>query len=290
MFWKIKSLCPYISFKPSFDTKIFATIMPYSLNIFSFGIFQFSIINLRPIFLGIESSPDSITDYRVLDGIFKIVTLLGGTFMGVFLPSATRVVTSHDEVSIDKVVYQGTKFISIAICFCCFGMMSVAPEILTAYVGEDYLYLTIWLDLLLLSTLRSHNQAISSVIFAGSHVKTMSYITYAMFISASISLLVCWYLIPVYDVGGTVISFLLFSLFDLLFFYLYYWPKFMKIDSWRVFKSSFAPYLCISLPNCNVWFSLLLKGGVFLTFYAFISNCALNTDDKELILKLFRKK
>lgn len=297
---KIKSLCPYISFRPSLDYGIFKEIVLYSLNIFSFGIFQFSVIHLRPIFLGIESSPESITDFRVLDGIFRFVTMLGGSFMGVFLPSATKVVSLHDESSINRVIYQGTKYISIAICFCCFGVMCVVPELLTAYVGADYLYLTIWLDLLLLSSLRSHNQAISSLIFADSNVKTLSYLTYTMFFSAIISLLACWYLIPVYDVGGTVISFLLFSLIDVLFFYLFYWPKIMHIDSWKVFKTSFAPYfysgvvVClglrmISLPDVNVWATLLLKGCVFTVIYVLIAYIDMSNEDKQFVQKILGK-
>ena len=117
---KIKQLCPYVSFKPSFDKKIFREILPYSLNIFSFGIFQFSIVNLRPVFLGIESTPDSVTDYRILEGIVKIVMMLGGTFLGVFLPSASKMVAMHNQTAQNQIAYQGTKFITIAICFCCF--------------------------------------------------------------------------------------------------------------------------------------------------------------------------
>ena len=48
---KIRKLCPYIKFRPHFDKKIFKEILPYSINIFSFGIFQFSFYNLRQSFL-----------------------------------------------------------------------------------------------------------------------------------------------------------------------------------------------------------------------------------------------
>lgn len=79
---KIRKLCPYVSFRLSFDKPTFKEILPYSLNIFSFGIFQFTIQNLRPVFLGMQGSIESVADYRILDGIISLVLMLGGGFYG----------------------------------------------------------------------------------------------------------------------------------------------------------------------------------------------------------------
>lgn len=296
MIKKIKNLCPFVSFRPSFDKSIFKQVLPYSLNIFSFGLFQFSIVNLRPVFLGMECTPESITDYRILEGIVKIVMLLGGAFMGVFLPSASIVVAKHDQTAQNKIVYQGTKFISIAICCCCFGMMSVTPEILTAYVGMEYLYLVRWLDLWLLSTLVTHNQAISSLILAGSDIRA---ITYSTIVASVIGLVVCWFLIPIYDVGGTVIAYCIYCLIQILFYYLYYWPKVMKINSKTVFFTSFIPYVIIGLIIClclrnvdislNMWMILILKGFIFMVIFTLLSYLVLNNRDREFIKKVILK-
>lgn len=294
---KIKRLCPYISFIPSFDTKIFKEVLPYSLNIFSFGLFQFSIVNLRPIFLGIQSTPDSITDYRILDGIVRIVMMLGGAFMGVFLPSASKVVAMHNQAAQDQIAYQGTKFITIAICFFCFGMMSVSTEILTVYVGKDFLYLTFWLDLWLLATLATHNQAISSIILAGSDIRT---ITYCTIIASIMGLLLTWLLIPLYDVGATVIGYFIYCMIQILFYYLYYWPKVMKISSSKIFLSSFLPFvmmgglICIVLKNYTInnlgeWPMLIIKGILFCLSFVVLTYTLLNDDDKQLVRKLVKK-
>ena len=294
---KIKELCPYISFTPSFDKKIFKEVLPYSLNIFSFGIFQFSVVNLRPVFLGIESTPDSITDYRILDGVVRIVMMLGGAFMGVFLPSASKVVAMHNQAAQDQIAYQGTKFISIAICFCCFGMMSISSEMLTVYVGKDYLYLTFWLDLWLLATLGTHNQAISSLILAGSDIRA---ITYSSIAASVIGLLLTWFLIPIYDVGATVIGYVVYCLIQILFYYLYYWPKVMKINSGQVFISSFFPFamtggvICICLKQLSIgglteWPILILKGLLFGVSFIVLTYFLLNKDDKQFILKLVNR-
>lgn len=297
MIRKIKSLCPYISFLPAFDVRIFREVLPYSLNIFSFGLFQFSILNLRPVFLGIQSTPDSITDYRILDGIVRIVIMIGGAFLGAFLPSVSKVVALHDKSSYDKVAYQGTKFISIAICFCCFGMMSIVPELLTVYVGKEFLYLTCWLDLWLLATLVTHNQAISSLILAGSDIRA---ITYCSIFASVVGLLACWCLIPFYGVGGTVVSYCLYCLIQILFFYLYYWPKVMGINSVKVFFCSFAPFMMIgavicvslrflSLGDINIWGLLVIKGFIFFLIFILATYFLIDKKDKEFIWKTIKR-
>jgi len=294
---KIKQLCPYISFTPSFDKKIFKEVLPYSLNIFSFGIFQFSIVNLRPVFLGMESTPESITDYRILEGVVKIVMMLGGTFMGAFLPSASKVVAMHNKTAQDQIIYQGTRFISIAICFCCFGMMVISKELLTVYVGKEYLYLTFWLDLWLLTTLGSHNQAISSLILAGSDIRAITYCTIA---SSVIGLLLTWFLIPFYDVGATVIGYIVYCLFQILFYYFFYWPVVMKISSGKIFLKSFFPYVAtgfavcaslrlLNLDSLNEWGLIIIKGGLFCFIYGFMVFILLSREDKHFIMKLVHK-
>ena len=293
---KIKQLCPYVTFIPSFDKKIFKEVLPYSLNIFSFGLFQFSVVHLRPVFLGIESTPDSITDYRILDGIVRIVMMIGGAFMAVFLPSASKVVAMHNQNAQNQIAYQGTKFISIAICFCCFAMMSVSSEMLTVYVGKDYLYLTIWLDLWLLSTLATHNQAISSLILAGADIRA---ITICTIVSSTIGLVLTWYLIPMFDVGATVIGYMVYSLTQILFYYLYYWPKVMRINSSKVFLSSFLPYALtggiisiilknISYDYISVWSILIMKGFLFCLLFIILTFYLLNEEDRKFVRKLIK--
>lgn len=294
---KIKSLCPFISFKPHFYIDSFKEVIFYSLNIFSFGIFQFSVSYLRPLFLGMESNLESITEYNVLNGIIGIVLLLGGAFMGVVLPSASKVVAQGNIEAQYKIAYRGTKYITITLCLCCFGMMAVVPEMLTAYVGIDYLHLTFWLDLWLISTLAAHNQAISSLILAGTDIKA---ITLCTIVSSTLSLLLCWYLIPIYDVGGTVIAYLVYCLLQILFYYVYYWPKVMRINSRKIFLNSFLPYvivgtiIALTLRNIpfvmSVWPSLIIKGFLFFLIYLFLTIAIIDKEDKNYFYNLIKKK
>lgn len=293
---KIKILCPYVSFKLSFDKPTFKEILPYCLNIFSFGIFQFSIQNLRPVFLGMQGTIESVADYRILDGIVSIVLMLGGAFMGVLLPSASRAVANKDVVAQSRVAYEGTKYVTIALCFCCFGVISVSSELISLYVGTSYLYLNKWLVLWLLTTLTSHNQAISSLILAGSDIRA---ITYSTIVASVIGLIVCWCAIPYFQIGGTIIGYGIYGLLQIIFYYVYYWPKVMGIDSKKVFVKAFIPpvllgafisAICYHIYlDINIWQEFLFKGVFFTILYVIGIYFYLSENDKKFLLNLIKR-
>lgn len=295
---KIKKLTPFLSLIPKWDSQTFKEMLPYSLNIFSFSLFQFSFYNLRPVFLGIQGTMESIADYRILNGIIGVVTMLGGAFTGILLPSSSKVVTNHNKEGYYRMAYDGTKYISILCCFCCFGMMSVGPEVITMYVGEAYLYLIPWFNLWLLCTLGTHNQAISSLILAGSDIRAISY---SSIVASVLGLLVAWFTIPYYDIGGVCIAFAVYCIIQLLFFYFYYWPKKMAIRSSRVFNRSFLPYVLIGIAvsslssyiPCTGWIlsDFFCKGLIFAVLYILFVWHVLSPNDKKFILSIdYRKK
>lgn len=293
---KIKSVLPYISFTPKIDFPILKKILPYCLNIFSFAIFQFSFYNLRPVFLGILGTPEDVADYRVMNGIVGIVSMVGGAFMGALIPSCSKLVAENNSKAYYRVAYMGTKFISIAVCFCCFGMMSVGPEMITLYVGDNYLHLMPWLNLWLICTLSTHNQAISSLILSGDDIRAISY---SSVISSIIGLITAWILIPYYGVGGTVIAFCVYLVIQIGFYYLYYWPYKMKINSYAVFTKCFFPFVFIGaflyygIQNLPLYLStmwlFLLKGIIFLCVYILLIWLFLTKEDKDIIVGYIQK-
>lgn len=292
----IKKQIPYISFMPKWDKQSLREMLPYCMNIFSFSLFQFSFYNLRPVFLGIQGSVESVADYRILNGIIGIVTMLGGAFIGILLPSTAKVVANHDKASYYRVAYDGTRYISILMCFCCFGMMSVGPEVLTLYVGKSYLYLIPWFNLWLLCTLGTHNQAISSLILAGDDIRAISY---SSIVASVAGLILSWILIPQYQIGGVCIAFAVYCVIQLLFYYCYYWPIKMKINSLTVFLKCFLPfallgaiiYICLDnlVLSLTPLYGFLLKGTIFSVLYILVSLCFINKHDKHFILGILRK-
>lgn len=293
---KIKRDTPFVSFLPSWDKASFKEMLPYMMNMFSFSLFQFSFYNLRPVFLGIQGSIESVADYRILNGIIGIVTMLGGAFTGILLPSSSKVVAQNNKKAYYRMAYDGTKYISIMICFCCFGMMSVGSEVLTLYVGEEYLYLIPWFNLWLLCTLGTHNQAISSLILAGSDIRAISY---SSIVASIVGLLTAWILIPYYEIGGVCIAFAVYMAIQIGFYYLYYWPRKMNINSWIVFSRSFAPYVFIGMISYllikeiitiqNVPIAFVVKGFLFAVIFIAAVLIILSKDDRKFIKHIINR-
>jgi len=293
---KIKRLLPFIQFRPKANKEILKIMLPYCLNIFSFSLFQFSFYNLRPVFLGMEGAVESVADYRILNGITALVGMVGGAFMGALIPSISRIVAQNNVEAYNKVAYQGTKYISILVCFCCFCIMAVGRELLTIYVGDQYLHLIPWLNLWLLCTLGTHNQAISTLILASDDIRAISY---SSVFASIVGLLSAWLLIPEFQVGGTVIAFSVYIIIQLLFYYTYWWPKHMGINSWYVFTRCFSPFCFIGLsiavimpyiPHTNNnWVDLFLFGGIFTLAYAVLVLLISTKEDKEFFKGLIKR-
>lgn len=294
---KIRKDLPFIRFKPKWDKQMLREILPYCLNIFSFSIFQFSFYNLRPVFLGMQGTVEAVADFRILNGIIGVVSLFAGSFMGVLLPSSSKVVAQGNKEAYYRIAYDGTKYITIVLCFCTFGMMTVGCEVITLYVGESYLTLIPWFNLWLLCTLGVHNQAISSLILSGSDIRA---ITYNTAISSIIGLVLSWILIPYYQIGGVVIAFVVYLLVQLLFYYLYYWPRVMHINSWRVLLRSFLPYvacgvvLCyligLIFPKLSPLWGFLSKGVSFAVLYTLFVVLISSKSDRSYLRDIVHRK
>lgn len=293
---KIKSLLPYICFRPRFDKATFKEILPYTLNIFSFTIFSFSYNNLKPVFLGMQSTPESVTDFKVIMGIVGIVSSVTGVFMTTLLPSSSKVIANNDRIMYYRIAYQGTKYLTVFMGFCVFGMMTVAGDLLTLYVGESYNYLLPWLLMMVFLQLGNHNNSLSSLVLGGTNIKPLSQMTA---ISSIVALVAAWFLVPPFGVGGVVISTVIYTVVQITFYYIYYCPKVLKVDSWRIIRTILLPVTSIGLvlwfglgrmPHFeNHWMNVFVFGAVFTVLYCVFVLLYLTKDDKEFLRNIFRK-
>ena len=294
---KIKKELPFISFLPRFDWAVFKEILPYTINMFSFAIFQFLYHNLRPIFLGMQGEIESVTDYKILNGIVNVVAMLSGVFFGVLLPSASKVVASGNREALEKIAYDGTKYLSIFLCFMVFGMMTISHDLLMVYVGPAFEHLTIWLYLWLFITLGNHNQFISSLMLAQPKLRPLMYNTA---LSSMLGLISCWILIPYFQVGGAILSLGIYSMSQLVFYYVYYWRRLFDLSGKRVFFRSFLPsvacgsiicIICLVIPHfrSNI-LNILFFGSLFLVIYICSLTVLTNKEDRMFIRSLIVKK
>lgn len=293
---KIYKETPFVNFVPKIDWATFREMLPYSLNIFSFSIFQFSFYNLRPMILGMHGTVDMVADYKILNGIVGVALMLGGAFTNALLPSTSKVVAKHNRDAYYRVAYSGTLYTALIMCFGCFGIMSVGKELLTLYVGESNLYLLPWLNIWLLTLILFHNQAISSLILAGSDIRALNYSSST---ASIVGLVVTWFTIPSFQVGGTVIGFMAYLTIQMGFYYLYYWPKKMKINSGRVFLKCFLPYAIIGLASCfavsfvsvgeSCLWNGVAKGLGFVTLFGIAATIVMPKEDRCYLLGFVKK-
>ena len=293
---KILKETPYVCFWPKFDIQTLKEILPYTLNVFSFGLFQFSFYNLRPIFLGMQGSTSDITEFQIMNSMTGIVVSLSSVFLSALLPASSRIVSSNDDVNYNRIAYQGTKFITICLCFTSLGMLTVSKDVLTIYVGDSFTHIIPWLNLWLILLLGNHNQCISSLILAGADVRAISIIS---IISSCLGLLLSWLLIPYYGAGGCVIGLLVYMVIQISFFWVYYWPYKMQINSKKVVLQSFMPFvigayllslILRNLPHLeNHWVNVFLFGSIYVIVFTVFCWTILKKEDKNFILDIIKK-
>src|SRR5690606_10548647 len=153
---------------PKWDLQIFKEIIGYSAAIFLMGIFQLTANELRPILLArYASSIDVLTDYRVIQTIAMLVISFGSIFLQVLLPSASKVYQEGNHPKMEKMVFTATRYISLFLSFIVFLLVLNSEPILLLYMGKDYLHLSIWMNIWLLTVLLNmHNTPVASLVLS----------------------------------------------------------------------------------------------------------------------------
>ena len=278
--YKCKKLNANISFRPKWHKKIFNEVFRYSIGIFSMSIFQFSAANLRPVILGIQSGVTDVTDYKVIEQIVGIILTFSGSFLGILLPYVTRLKATGNLEAQKVVAFTATKYLTIILTLMAFGLIVIATPLIKLYVGTEYLYLTFWVGFWAITLLGSHNSAISALILADSNIRPITYFT----IFSSISTItLSWFITPYYKIGGVLISYMIYVILQLSFYYIYYIPKVMHLDSLKILSASVLKpisvgvlsFLLSSLIQSVLVFDkpiyeILVFGGIFTFIYSIL--------------------
>ena len=295
---KMRREVPFISLLPKFDKTIFKEILPYSLNIFSFGLFQYSYNNLKTVVVGIRGDISAVTDYGVMASMASLVAMVGSVFIQALLPASSRIVANNDRTAFDRVAYQGTHFITIILCFCAFGLMTVDRDLMMVYVGVDFMHLIPWLNVWLLLTITGNVSCISSLILGGSNIRPL---TYSSAVASVAAIITYWFAVPYFQAGGVVVGMIVYNAVQQLFYYFYYWRKTLGIDTWRIFIHTDVPFLTLGgslasgltyLPHFeNHWINIFVFGFAFMLLYVSATYFViLKKDDRDYILALLKLK
>lgn len=294
---KIKAIIPDISFKPHFDKELFKETLPYSMNIFSVSLLTWGAMQLQPLLLGMRCSSSEVTDYTVIASIFGFLGFVGGAFNSSIFPSVTKAVTLNNREVIDRVAYQGTKYLVIVISFVTFGYISVSPDVMNLYLGDSFMYLVPWMDVYFVNLLGSHNAGMSAIIYAGTDIKLIT--RYSAF-SYITMVVIFWFLIPYYGARSVAISGTICTIMQMSFYYFYYWPKKLQINSRFIFWKDLLPFALLGLIIACVLrmftltdshlVQLLVKGVLFVIIFSGSVYVMIDKKDKEFFAWFMKSK
>ena len=296
---KTHKVMPSLRFELHFNRELFNIIFPYALSLFSFGIFHFIVITSRPIFLGHLLGAGAVAEFNVMLTITSVVTVFTASLIQVLLPILTKLKVTNNDGGIQAILMQGTKYITIFITFLILILIISMQEILKIYVGIDFIHLTSWLVLWLLTLLLSHRNVMTALVFTEKKLKSIAYMGGGAMATALITYSI---LVPRIGVGGIIVGWAIHELIHTLFYYCYFFPRRFNINTQIIFVRSVFPswsllgiasiiiYVCVSLMALPCVYSLILKTllavvvfGVIIWFHM------LNGNDKKIVLSVIRK-
>lgn len=267
---KTKKVAPDLKFYFNFDKPIFKAVFPYAISIFSFSIFQFLALNSQSLILGNITGPGSVAEFNIMNTVASVVTVLSGSFLQVLLPIVTKMAVRFDQQGINRIIQDGTKYVTILLSFVIFMLIIVIDEIFELYVGHEYTRLSLWMNIWLLTLLLSHRNVMTSLVFTEKNIRSVAIMgAIAMILSISSSII----FVPIFGVGGVVIGFSIHEIIHTLFYYLYFFPTKFKINTKSVFLRSVL----------TTW---ILLGGVCLMSIIMLNNLSTPTLESAIIKTL----
>lgn len=232
----INSLCP------AFYWNDFKGVLSFCLSIFALSIFQFTSTQSRPIILSIFSdyATSVVADFKIIEVIPQLIIMISGTFSTIFLPKTAEMVTKNNKSEIESFAYKWTTIVSVVANMLCIPFILCSKDILVAYVGNEYSYLSTWL-IIWCSTvlLQIHTSPSNALILAYGRTKFM---VYTSAVSCIVSMILNAVLCPYLNVGSAILGYLIYVIIVISSNYLYYYKKLIGLKCGKI-------VLCFLLPT-----------------------------------------
>lgn len=258
--FKCKRLGMIDTLRPAFYWSDFKVVILFSLSIFALSLFQMTATQSRPIILSIfaDDGAGVVAEFRIIEVIPLLIIMISGTFSGIFLPKTSSYVAKNDKVALKAFAYKWTGYTSIIVNMLVIPFILCAKEILSAYVGKEYDYLSIWLILWCLTVLiQMHTTPGNALVLAYGRTKLLV-ITTAIACIASIIINAC--LVKSYGVGSSIISYLLYVLIVIGLYYVVYYKRLLELSRRKLFfiflKPTLLSFFIMLIVN---WFPLNIE-------------------------------
>lgn len=229
------------SFLPACYWQEFKVVFLFSLSIFALSLFQITATQSRPIVLSIfaESGAEVVAEFRIIEVFPQLIIMICGTFSTIFLPKATELVTKGSQADIAIFNYKWTVLTSIIANCLCFPAILCGKEILTAYVGYEYDYLSIWLALWIGCLLfQVHSTPTNALVLAYGKTKIL---VATSAIACMISIVINAMLAKSFGVGSAIIGYSVYIIINLCCYYGYYIKNTLRLSRLKAFASFLIP-------------------------------------------------
>ena len=213
---------------PAFYWRDFKVVLVFSLSIFALSLFQTTATQSRPIILSIfaDDGAKTVADFKIIEVIPAFIITVCGTFSGIFLPKTSALIAKGNQEEISKFAYKWTTFTTVIANGLCFPCIIGGGNILTAYVGSDFSYLTIWMVIWVATILlQVHSTPLNALVLATGKTKIMVYVSATACI---ISIIINSFLVKYYNVGSAVIGYLVYIIINLMSWYMARWKCLMR--------------------------------------------------------------
>ena len=231
------------SLKPGGYWNDFKIVLTFSLSIFALSLFQTTATQSRPILLSIfaDNGANTVAEFRILEVIPQLIILIGGTFSSIFLPKTAELVAQRNQNGIEQFAYKWTKLTTILANTLCFPFILSAKDVLSAYVGNEYSNLSIWLVLWCITVLvQIHTTPGNSLILAYGKTRLLVIMTAIIcFISMLINIITCQY----WGVGSAIVGYAVYVMIIIGLYYLYFYKKILRLNRKKMLLAFFYPTL-----------------------------------------------
>ncbi len=243
---------------PGWDWGKYRVIFIYSLSIFALSFFQMTATNSRPMILGIFSSEGVkvVAEYRMIEVFPVFILSVGGILTNILLPRAAEVITKKDQSGLDNIAYNGTVITTILANILCVPFVLCSKEIISVYIGSQYIYLSKWMIIWSLTILiQIHTTPCNSLILAkGKTLFLVVTTAIACIISICINALLCNKI----GVGSAVLGYFIYVLIVISANYLFFYSKLLGLNRVKLSCAFFQPTF-LSFVSMFITFVLTSK-------------------------------
>ena len=241
-----------VTFKPAVYWSDFKSVLSFSIALFALSLFQVTATQSRPIIFSIFSDvgAEAVADFNIVQVIPSFIITLCASLTGIFLPKTSEMLIKSNRNEIQSYVNSWTLKTTILVCTLCFPFIVGAKEILSAYVGLEYVYLAKWLQIwCFFLIIQMHSTPAYSFVISNGKTKIL---VYATSIACILSILLNALLCKVLPVGSAIIGYVLYMILLIGVYYLYLYKVYLKLNRLSIFLSFIKPttiaILCVVFP------------------------------------------